>query len=83
MLSDELARLERLQILAFRLPVQWAAATKGNTQLAEWLFGVALGVAGVGMAQAAVKLLDALPGVDVGPEKRALFQTLVFTKQAW
>lgn len=75
MLTDELARLERLQVLAHLYPGQWAAAV--TPALGDWLFGVALGVAGKGMGQAALTLLDVLPGVDVGPGRRDLLAALV------
>lgn len=66
-LGLELARLERLQQLAMLWPYQWRRATAAcRESLALWLYGVALGVAGLGLHDAAVALLDSLPGIDGG-----------------
>lgn len=78
-LGIELARLERLQQLALLRPDQWRRSTAPcRAPLALWLYGVALGVAGLGLHEAALTLLDSLPGIDGGAAgRRALLQSLL------
>lgn len=78
-LGEELQRLERLQLLAQLWPSQWRRCTADCREaLALWLFGVALGVAGLGMPEAALALLDALPGIGGGAQGRLqLLQSLI------
>lgn len=70
-LGVELQRLERLQQLALLWPRRWRRCIANCREpLSLWLYGVALGVAGLGQPEAAVALLDALPGVTAGAAGR-------------
>lgn len=70
-LGAELQRLERLQQLALLWPRRWRRCIANCREpLSLWLYGVALGVAGLGQPEAAVALLDALPGVSAGAAGR-------------
>lgn len=83
-LGEELQRLERLQHLAHLWPSQWRLCTADcGEPLALWLFGVALGVAGLGLAEAALAMLDVLPGVAAGAQgRRELLQSLLLQTEA-
>ncbi len=78
-LGLELARLERLQQLALLWPRQWQRCIAPcRESLALWLYGVALGVAGLGLHEAALALLDTLPGIAAGAAgRRALLRGLL------
>lgn len=70
-LGVELHRLERLQQLSLLWPRRWRRCIANCREpLSLWLYGVALGVAGLGQPEAAVALLDALPGVAAGAAGR-------------
>jgi hypothetical protein len=78
-LGDELHRLERLQHLAHLWPTQWQRCIADSTDpLGLWLFGVALGVAGLGLPEASLAMLDVLPGVAGGAQgRRELLESLL------
>lgn len=78
-LGDELHRLERLQHLAHLWPTQWQHCIADSTDpLGLWLFGVALGVAGLGLPEASLAMLDVLPGVAGGAQgRRELLESLL------
>lgn len=83
-LAAELARLERMVELAGDAYVSWRAAMQPRqSELALWLFGVAIGVAANGLRQEALALLDVLPGVPAGGEgRRALLGELLAAQDA-
>ena len=78
-LGDELQRLQRMHLHARTRPQQWRAAIAGHqTAISLWLYGVALAVLAQGLPDAALALLDILPGIDGGSGgKRALLLELL------
>ncbi len=78
-LAFELARLDRLHQAARTRPQLWQRAISGRqTAVGLWLYSVAVGVLAQGLPEAALALLDVLPGIDGGcGGKRALLAELV------
>jgi hypothetical protein len=60
-------------------PTQWQRCIADSTDpLGLWLFGVALGVAGLGLPEASLAMLDVLPGVAGGAQgRRELLESLL------
>lgn len=70
-LAEELARLERLQALSqSNLPLWHRAVAPRADELALWLYGIAIGVAALGLPREALALLDVLAGVPAGAAGR-------------
>jgi hypothetical protein len=76
---EELDLVARIQDAAVVAPRAWRRAVRQRgSELALWLWGVALGVAALGMADQALGLLEALPGVNAGGGgRRALLEELI------
>ena len=70
-LAEELARLERLQALSQSNPALWHRVVAPRAdELALWLYGIAIGVAALGLPREALALLDVLAGVPAGAAGR-------------
>jgi hypothetical protein len=80
---EELEIVARIQDAAVASPRAWRRAVhQRGSELALWLWGVALGVAALGLADQALGLLDALPGVNAGGSgRRALLEELIALAQ--
>lgn len=83
-LENELERLERMVEWAVDAYPSWREAlTPRRSELALWLYGVAIGVAANGLGPQALALLDVLPGVPAGAEgRRELLQALLAARDA-